>query len=225
MCELHFQESCFVRDLEAELTGRPVRRRLKEGAVPTPGLGIVRQDSVSLAEVVAKVTRARQIPANQIEISAGDVPSSSKTNQDVLRTDSNSVHIAPKSSSTCSHEYKSQNCCRENEALKARVKQLEGKLVTESKDKVTHQRRLVRLESRVNKLKSTVSKLRKERRQYKQREYMRKSKREKALEKRKERRAWVLQNIQTGKLDKTALSMVNSRKIIQSMKLSQLNKS
>ena len=35
ICELHFSPDCFLRDLEAELTGRPVRKRLKEDAVPT----------------------------------------------------------------------------------------------------------------------------------------------------------------------------------------------
>lgn len=35
ICELHFSEDCFLRDLEAELTGRPIRKRLKESAVPT----------------------------------------------------------------------------------------------------------------------------------------------------------------------------------------------
>ena len=29
VCELHFRPDCFVRDLEAELTGRPIRKRLK----------------------------------------------------------------------------------------------------------------------------------------------------------------------------------------------------
>ena len=27
ICELHFSEDCFLRDLEAELTGRPIRKR------------------------------------------------------------------------------------------------------------------------------------------------------------------------------------------------------
>jgi hypothetical protein len=35
ICELHFTADCFIRDLEAELTGRPIRKRLKEGSVPT----------------------------------------------------------------------------------------------------------------------------------------------------------------------------------------------
>ena len=35
ICELHFTADCFIRDLEAELTGRPIRKRLKENSVPT----------------------------------------------------------------------------------------------------------------------------------------------------------------------------------------------
>ena len=35
VCELHFKQDCFLRDLEAELTGRPIRKRLKDGAIPT----------------------------------------------------------------------------------------------------------------------------------------------------------------------------------------------
>ena len=27
ICELHFSDDCFLRDLEAELTGRPIRKR------------------------------------------------------------------------------------------------------------------------------------------------------------------------------------------------------
>ena len=35
VCELHFEPDCYKRDLEAELTGRPLRKWLKDGAVPT----------------------------------------------------------------------------------------------------------------------------------------------------------------------------------------------
>ena len=35
ICELHFDQNCFIRDLEAELTGRPLRKRLKPDAIPT----------------------------------------------------------------------------------------------------------------------------------------------------------------------------------------------
>ena len=37
VCELHFRPDCFVRDLEAELTGRPKRKRLK-GTIDKPML-------------------------------------------------------------------------------------------------------------------------------------------------------------------------------------------
>ena len=35
ICELHFVQDCFMRDLESELMGRPLRKRLKPDAIPT----------------------------------------------------------------------------------------------------------------------------------------------------------------------------------------------
>ncbi len=185
VCELHFDENCFERDLEAELTGRPVRRLLKKDSVPSP---VIKQ--TSLEEAILKVKQAREV---------GTKPSPPATE-------------APQEQSNLKPEVSS------NSALRNRIRQLEELLLNHSKDKLASDRRVARLEARVLKLKTTVSSLRKERRKQKHREYMRKLKRSKSLEKRQERRSWVLDQIQSGRMEKSALSIVNSRKIIQAMR-------
>ena len=79
-------------------------------------------------------------------------------------------------------------------------------------------RRYDKRETVIKKLRTDLSDLRRERRKLRQREYMRKFKQKKMAEKRKERRTWICQQIQIGKLDKTSLTAVYSNKSFEKLK-------
>merc|ERR1712150_28506 len=107
---------------------------------------------------------------------------------------------------------------KEVNLLKQKVSNLTTQLNIQSNLLKNMKRRYDKRETVIKKLRTDLSDLRRERRKLRQREYMRKFKQKKMAEKRKERRTWICQQIQTGKLDKTSLTAVYSNKSFEKLK-------
>ena len=107
---------------------------------------------------------------------------------------------------------------KEVNLLKQKVSNLTTQLNIQSNLLKNMKRRYDKREIVIKKLRTDLSDLRRERRKLRQREYMRKFKQKKMAEKRKERRTWICQQIQTGKLDKTSLTAVYSNKSFEKLK-------
>ena len=96
--------------------------------------------------------------------------------------------------------------------LKQQVTNLNSQLSVQSQLVSNYKRKFSKREGVIKKLRSDVSQLKKERRKLRQREYMRKFKQKKIAERRKQRRIWLCQQIEAGKMDKSCLALVYSRK-------------
>ena len=105
--------------------------------------------------------------------------------------------------------------------LKQQVKNLNSQLSVQNQLVNNYKRKYSKRESVIRKLRLDVSQLKKERRKLRQREYMRKFKQKKNAERRKERRIWLCKQIESGKMDKSCLALVYSRKSLPFEKKSQ----
>ena len=291
VCELHFKQDCFLRDLEAELTGRPIRKRLKDGAMPTlyltteenliPDLPLefdtsdLKQCDVlqSMAQKLRKssvlfsaqdddllstnssvniILNSNKKPTSEVEVvslerilgkiqpkniiddatttcSSSRISSSSgpkaldllfDSSKDVTSSTSTSKEIYMNKDLPPKHSNNSSNSIimKEVQLLKQKVSNLTTQLSIQSNLLKNMKRRYDKRETVIKKLRTDLSDLRRERRKLRQREYMRKFKQKKMAEKRKERRTWICQQIQIGKLDKTSLTAVYSNKSFEKLK-------
>merc|ERR1712037_926446 len=105
--------------------------------------------------------------------------------------------------------------------LKQQVTNLNSQLSVQSQLVSNYKRKFSKREGVIKKLRSDVSQLKKERRKLRQREYMRKFKQKKIAERRKQRRIWLCQQIEAGKMDKSCLALVYSRKSLPFERKSQ----
>ena len=289
VCELHFKQDCFLRDLEAELTGRPIRKRLKDGAIPTlyltteenliPNLPLefdssdLKQCDVlqSMAQKLRKssvlfttqdddllstnssvniISNSNKKPTSEVEVvslerilgkiqpkniiddatttcSSSRISSSSgpkaldllfDSSKDVTSSTSTSKEIYIDKDLPPKHSNSNSIIIKELHLLKQKVSNLTTQLSIQSNLLKNMKRRYDKRETVIKKLRTDLSDLRRERRKLRQREYMRKFKQKKMAEKRKERRTWICQQIQIGKLDKTSLTAVYSNKSFEKLK-------
>ena len=289
VCELHFKQDCFLRDLEAELTGRPIRKRLKDGAIPTlyltteenliPDLPLdfdtsdLKQSDVlqSMAQKLRKssvlfttqdddllstnssvniILNSNKKPTSEVEVvslerilgkiqpkniiddatttcSSSRISSSSgpkaldllfDSSKDVTSSTSTSKEIYMDKDLPPKHSNSNSIIIKEVQLLKQKVSNLTTQLSIQSNLLKNMKRRYDKRETVIKKLRTDLSDLRRERRKLRQREYMRKFKQKKMAEKRKERRTWICQQIQIGKLDKTSLTAVYSNKSFEKLK-------
>ena len=303
VCEIHFEQDCFLRDLEHELTGRPIRKRLKDEAIPTLYLAteenlipelplefdlldlkqckILQSMAQKLRKGVVLLTDEDPLNTNSVNIFLNKKPEAvsleehqpvsinvysmeendmnnvqtltkiQSKNPKVDPNTSNSSRISssgPKAldllfnsdkdlgrsnnlTSVMSKEilenkdvppakqHSSTNVnIKEVNLLKQKVSNLTTQLNIQSNLFKNMKRRYDKRETVIKKLRTDLSDLRRERRKLRQREYMRKFKQKKMAEKRKERRIWICQQIQTGKLDKTSLTAVYSNKSFEKLK-------
>ena len=289
VCELHFKQDCFLRDLEAELTGRPIRKRLKDGAIPTlyltteenliPDLPLdfdtsdLKQCDVlqSMAQKLRKssvlfttqdddllstnssvniILNSNKKPTSEVEVvslerilgkiqpkniiddatttcSSSRISSSSgpkaldllfDSSKDVTSSTSTSKETYMNKDLPPKHSNSNSIIMKEVQLLKQKVSNLTTQLSIQSNLLKNMKRRYDKRETVIKKLRTDLSDLRRERRKLRQREYMRKFKQKKMAEKRKERRTWICQQIQIGKLDKTSLTAVYSNKSFEKLK-------
>ena len=254
ICELHFSPDCFIRDLEAELTGRPIRRRLKNDAIPTLFLSKEEnavkdlhgetltdiENSQILCEQANQLLEGRTV-VNSIVINPDEDKSAQRTvtERPILPKDPTPQIISQNTTSTnCTstalsllfhhptlkpqkdnERYERSDFpefCKklevENGQLQQQVQDLQKKLSLQNQVLQNVKRKYSRRESVVKKLRSDLSALRKEKRKLRHREYMRRVKQKKVAEKRRDRRAWICKQIELGKMDKSSLSLVYSRK-------------
>ena len=255
ICELHFSPDCFIRDLEAELTGRPIRRRLKNDAIPTLFLSKeenavkdLHGESISdignseiLCEQGNQLLEGRTVVVNSIVINPDEDKSTrTATERPILPKDptpqNNSENTSPMNCTSTALSLlfhhptlKPQNSpdkersesdfpefCKklevENGQLQQQVQDLQKKLSSQNQILQNVKRKYSRRECVIKKLRSDLSTLRKEKRKLRHREYMRRVKQKKVAEKRRDRRAWICKQIELGKMDKSSLSLVYSRK-------------
>lgn len=204
ICELHFESECFFRDLESELLGRPLRKKLKDTAVPTlylkeedfatfhqgQGLKKLCQKLRSTATVDSETFRKPDLTAcserQEQKILPKTTHASDEVNAPFFPT---ALEILFEKGSTSTTPHKVEDDC--NNPLKARllneVKSLKVKLSHQNILIKSHKAKLKKKDIVIQKLRSDLSLLRKERRKMKQRDYMRKFKQKSAaLKKRQE---------------------------------------
>jgi hypothetical protein len=285
VCELHFSKNCFIRDLEAELTGRPVRKRIRDGSIPSLFLtkeanqidDIVGESPQELEQSHTLVALANEVMQQRtfVRVQATSVQADTMmiSNHPPLISNNGLRSLAPKTltGGTCFCEdlnyQKSRPAMKSNALsllfnnateesskndptknprplspdldpelcssdqidhlktmnvqlqkqvmnLKDDVSELTSKLVIQRKLTNSGVRKCSKRESVIKKLRCDLSSLRKERRKLRQREYMRKFKHSKVVARRKERRVWITEQIQAGKMDKNSLALVYSRKTL-----------
>ena len=257
VCELHFEKDCFLRDLEAELTGRPIRRMLKEGAVPTiflteeeNAIPELKNESVeeiknnqTLIKLASELRKPIVLDSNVSKIVPASVQFNPKTIEPkpslVFSHDSMTLNNSPPTSTALNilfsteknlpkprskgaEKSQSESILAINNArlelqvfkLRQEVTQLNKQLSIQSQLATSYKRKFVKRESVIKKLRTDLSALRKERRKLRQRDYMRKFKQKKVSERRKERRAWICKQIEAGKMDKTSLALIYSKKLL-----------
>ena len=217
LCELHFAPQDFLRDLEAELTGRPLRKRLKEGSVPslflTPEENFVPDLKSETLEDIQNSDILTQLAKSLRQFKGFQEPKKPVVQKRIFVAAAQStVKIAPKitENSTALNllfSTPSEMICDDLNSLKIKVMQQEQKiqelttkLNLQSQFDKNLKRKLNQKETVIKKLRIDLSGLRKERRKLRQREYMRKLKQRKMAEKKKERRAWICKQIEAGKV-------------------------
>lgn len=222
ICELHFEPDCFERDLEAELTGRPLRKRLKPGSIPTIYLtkedntvadlkGDTTEDIKNCQSLIALANSLRQF-----KVKPGDDGSTANKSKESVTKLTTPSFILPKvvqtmNLKTCTTtalnllftnpEVPDESSIVQDQKvlqLSQLVQNLQAKLSLQSQILNNLKRKYAKRESVIKKLRSELSSLRKERRKLKQREYMRKTKQIKSAQKRKEKRAWICKQIEAG---------------------------
>lgn len=99
-----------------------------------------------------------------------------------------------------------------NQTLRNEKTKLSKKIEVREKSMETRRKKSKKDLDTISKLRVELSKLRQLRNKMRRREYNRKAKHEKVLERRKKRREFIQQQIELGNMDKSSLSLVYSRK-------------